>query len=64
MNWVELFEYLYERTINDTNFLQESVTIWDVDEGEYYPGECVEIAEATDVLDEGHLFIRIKGEQM
>ena len=44
MNWGELFEYLYERTINDTNFLQESVTIWDV--------------------DEGHLFIRIKGEQM
>ena len=64
MNWGELFEYLYERTINDTNFLQESVTIWDVDEGEYYPGEGVEIAEATDVLDEGHLFIRIKGEQM
>ena len=55
---------MYERTINDTNFLQESVTIWDVDEGEYYPGECVEIAEATDILDEGHLFIRIKGEQM
>ena len=64
MNWGELFEYLYERTINDTNFLQESVTIWDVDEGEDSPGECVEIAEATDVLDEGHLFIRIKGEQM
>ena len=64
MNWGELFEYLYERTINDTNFLQESVTIWDVDEGEYYPGECVEIDDATDVLDEGHLFIRIKGEQM
>ena len=64
MKWGELLEYLYERSVDDVNFLQESITVWDMDEGEYYPAECLETAEATDILDEGHLFIRIKGEQM
>ena len=36
--------------------------MWDMDEGEYYPAECLETAEATDILDEGHLFIGIKGD--
>ena len=62
MKWGELLEYLYERSIDDVNFLQESVTVWDMDEGEYYPGQCLETAEATDILDEGHLFIGIKGD--
>mgnify|MGYP005814153933 CR=1 FL=1 len=62
MNWGELLETLYEKSLDDVNFLQETVTIWDKDEGEYYPGECVEIAESTDILDEGHLFIGIKGD--
>ena len=61
MKWGELLEYLYERSVDDVNFLQESITVWDMDEGEYYPGECLEIAEATDILDEGQLFIGIKG---
>ena len=62
MNWGELIEYAYEKSIDDVNFLQESVTVWDMDEGEYYPGECLETGEATDILDEGHLFIGIKGD--
>ena len=42
MNWGELLEYLYEKSIDDVNFLQEAVTVWD--------------------MDEGHLFIGIKGD--
>ena len=62
MNWGELIQYAYEKSIADVNFLHESVTVWDMNEGEYYPGECLETAEATDILDEGHLFIGIKGD--
>ena len=62
MNLGELLEYLYEKSIDDVNFLQEAVSGWYMDEGEYYPGECLETAEATDILDEGHLFIGIKGD--
>ena len=35
MKWGELLEYLYERSVDDVNFLQESITVWEMDEGEY-----------------------------
>ena len=60
MNWGELLEYLYEKSIDDVNFLQEAVTVWDMDEGEYYPCDTLETAEADDILDKGHLFLSIE----
>ena len=60
MNWGELLEYLYEKSIDDVNFLQEAVTVWDMDEGEYYPVEMFDTCEADDILDAGHSFLGIK----
>ena len=60
MNWGELLDYIYEKMLNDKNFGQESVTVYDKNLGEYYPCDTIEFEEADDVLDAGAVFITIK----
>ena len=62
MTWNELYMVIHEKGLNDKDFLHDHVTIYDAAVGEYYPAEMLEICEATDVLDEGHLFISINVE--
>ena len=54
MTWRSLLEtlLLHER-------LDDSVTVYDAAEGEYYPADLIEFEEADDVLDKGHMFISI-----
>jgi hypothetical protein len=54
MTWRSLLNtlVLHER-------LDDSVTVYDAAEGEYYPADLIEFEEADDVLDKGHMFISI-----
>ncbi len=54
MTWRSLLDtlVLHER-------LDDSVTVYDAAEGEYYPADLIEFEEADDVLDKGHMFISI-----
>jgi len=60
MNWGELLDYIYEKMLNDKNFGQESVTVYDKNLGEYYPCDTIEFEEGDDVLDAGSVFITIE----
>tara|TARA_Y100000310_G_C20612086_1_gene778544 strand:+ start:188 stop:373 length:186 start_codon:yes stop_codon:yes gene_type:complete len=60
MNWGELLDYIYEKMLNDKNFGQESVTVYDKNLGEYYPCDTIEFEEGDDVLDAGAVFITIE----
>jgi hypothetical protein len=60
MNWGELLDYIYEKMLNDKNFGQESVTVYDKTLGEYYPCDTIEFEEADDVLDAGAVFVTIE----
>ena len=54
MTWRSLLDtlVLHER-------LDDSVTVYDAAEGEYYPADLIEFEEDDDVLDKGHMFISI-----
>ena len=62
MIWGELLKLIYEKRENDCHFLSQSVTVWDMEEGEYYPVEMFDTCEADDILDAGHSFLGIKGD--
>jgi len=49
MTYEELLEYL--------SGLQDTITVWDVEHGEYYPAQLLEFAGEDEILDNGHLFI-------
>ena len=60
MTWGELLEFLHERALDNPPYLQDNVTVVDMEEGEYYPADTLETCEEDDILDKGHLFITIK----
>ena len=61
MTYRELFMALYETCTNPDkiHLLDDVVTIYDETSGEYYEGKCFNKTDDDDVLDEGHMVIRI-----
>ena len=51
MIYGELLEFLYEKGLNEPDFLQETATVYDKKEGEYYP---------CDTLDKDQFFLSIE----
>ena len=61
MTYKELLEEL--RTASEEQ-LNQDVSVHLMDDGEYYPVQavCVAVENECDVLDAGHLELRLKGE--
>tara|TARA_R100000963_G_scaffold19293_1_gene13471 strand:- start:43 stop:249 length:207 start_codon:yes stop_codon:yes gene_type:complete len=57
MTYEELLEYLNGLQAAGDIRLQDTITVWDVEHGEYYPAQLLEFAGEDDILDSGHLFI-------
>jgi len=55
MNYEEVLDYLKLLEENDDNRLEDSVTVWDMEMGEYYPAEILEIRDSDGILDDGHI---------
>jgi len=55
MNYEEVLNYLKLLEENDDNRLEDSVTVWDMEMGEYYPAEILEIQDSDGILDDGHI---------
>ncbi len=51
---------IHEKGHGYQNFLEESVTIYDMSVGEFYPCDTIEFEESDDVLDKGSVFLEIK----
>ena len=60
MTWNDLYMMIHEKGHVDQNFLEESVTIYDMSAGEFYPCDTIEFEESDDVLDKGSVFLEIK----
>jgi hypothetical protein len=57
MNWGELATHI---KLNMTREQRKSdVTVFDANEGEYYPCSAIGVEEETDVLDKGHPYLTI-----
>ena len=59
ITWNDLNNIMIEKAIDDSNFMSESVTIYDRSVGEYYPAGLLEFQEGDDILDDGGMFITI-----
>ena len=59
MTYEDLLELLKSMESNDDNRLQESVTVWRVEDGEYYPADLLQLDESDGILEEGRLFLSI-----
>tara|TARA_R100001132_G_C3237856_1_gene69822 strand:+ start:53 stop:238 length:186 start_codon:yes stop_codon:yes gene_type:complete len=60
MTYQQLLDLLMKMKKDDDNRLEDNITIWDIDEGEYYPADMLEFYGEDDILDKGHLFIGIR----
>ena len=56
MTYKNLLEFLKKLESTADNRLYDNVTVWDMEEGEYYPSELLAIEESDGILDAGHLF--------
>lgn len=56
MTYRELLQFLKGLEQNNDDRLDDSVTIYNSVDGEYYPSDLLEF-NGDDVLDDGHLFI-------
>ena len=60
MIYGELLEFLYEKGLNEPDFLQETATVYDKKEGEYYPCDTIEFCDSDSVLDKDQFFLTIE----
>ena len=60
MNYGELVEFLYEKGMQEPEFLNETATVYDKKEGEYYPCDTIEFSESDSVLDADQFFLTIE----
>ena len=59
MTYEELLEFLKVMESNDDNRIGDNVTVWSVEDGEYYQADPLQLEESDGILDEGHLFLSI-----
>ena len=57
ITWREIVTFL--STLDDDQ-LDDTATVWDVEQGEFYACDFLELQDGDDILDDGHLFIAIK----
>ena len=60
MNYGELLEFLYEKGLSEPAFLEETATVYDKKEGEYYPCDTIEFTESDDIIDKDQFFLSIE----
>jgi len=63
ITWRELYKIIIRKASKEQMFIDETVTVYDAADGEYYPADTIEFEEADDVLDAGHMFIVINLEK-
>ena len=56
MTYEELLAHLKVMEADSDDRLQDDITVWDMEEGEYYPAELLEIDGSDGILDAGHMF--------
>ena len=59
MTYEELLEFLKVMESNDDNRIEDNVTVWSVEDGEYYQADLLQLEESDGILNEGHLFLSI-----
>jgi hypothetical protein len=63
MTWGELFKYMRKKNLENADFLRETVFVWDVSKGEFFPADLLETGKDDVIIGGDRLFISITGEQ-
>ena len=63
MTWNDLYMVIHEKGLADQNFMHDNVTVYDAEEGEFYPADTIAFEESDDIIDAGHMFISINAEK-
>ena len=63
MTWGDLLEVLHENFLHGNKDLEESVTVYDASNGEYYPADLCVFEESDGIIDAGTMFVSINEEQ-
>ncbi len=57
MNWNQLLEFIRDLP---SDRREDTVTVYDMSRGEYYPCDVVEFSIGCDVIDDGQVFLKIE----
>jgi len=63
MTWGELFKYMRQKNLENADFLRETVFVWDVSKGDFFPADLLETGADDVIMGGDRLFISITGEQ-
>ncbi len=59
ITYQELLTYITQKAQEDPTILQQNVTVYLKFMDEFLPVESISINETSDVLDEGHLYLKV-----
>ena len=57
MTYRELLDFLKSLEQNADNRLEDNVTVWDMEQGEYYPAGLLTMEDSDGIMDAGHMFL-------
>ena len=57
MTYKELLDFLKSLEQNADNRLEDNVTVWDMEQGEYYPAGLLTMEDSDGIMDAGHMFL-------
>ena len=56
MTYKELLDFLKSLEQNADNRLEDNVTVWDMEQGEYYPAGLLTMEDSDGIMDAGNMF--------
>lgn len=57
MTYKELLDFLKSLEQNADNRLEDNVTVWDMEQGEYHPAALLTMEDSDGIMDAGHMFL-------
>ena len=57
MTYKELLDFLKSLEQNADNRLEDNVTVWDMEKGEYYPTEVLQIEQGDGIMEAGQILL-------
>ena len=63
MTWGALFKYRRQNNLENADFLRETVFVWDVSKGDFFPADLLATGQNDVIMGGERVFISITGEQ-
>ena len=64
MTYKELLDFLKSLEQNADNRLEDNVTVWDMEQGEYYPTEVLQIDDGDGIMEAGQMLLGFNAKEV